>query len=81
MIHLSKLNKGEFTMNYINNLKLYRIKANLTQEQVANALNIPRTQLVRYEMGKNEIPIRYLLELCKLYKVTPNEILSFSFDN
>ena len=64
-------------MDYVQNLKRYRQIANLTQEQAAEKLLIPRTQLVRYEKGINEIPIRYLIELCKLYKTTPNDILGF----
>lgn len=65
-------------MDYITNLKTYRKKANLTQQEVADKLNIPRTQLVRYEQGLNELPIRYLLQLCKIYKTTPNKILGWT---
>lgn len=64
-------------MDYLPNLKTYRKKAKLTQQEVANKLDIPRTQLVRYEKGLNELPIRYLIEMCKIYGTTPNEMLSF----
>ena len=62
-------------MKYIENLRYYRKKAGLTQQQVAEQLNIPQTQIVRYEQGKNELPIRYLIALCKLYNTTPNDML------
>ena len=64
-------------MEYVANLRHYRQNAGMTQQQVAETLQIPRTQLVRYEQGKNELPIRYLIELCKLYNTTPNDMLGF----
>lgn len=64
-------------MEYVPNLKTYRKRAKLTQQEVADRLDIPRSQLIRYEKGINELPIRYLIKLCKIYDTTPNEILSY----
>lgn len=54
-----------------------RQKKGLTQQEAAAALGLQQQQLSRYEQGKNELPIRYLIELCKLYEVTPNWILGW----
>ena len=68
-------------MEYIANLKKYRKQAKLTQQEVADRLDIPRSQLLRYEKGVNELPIRYLIKLCKIYNITPNEMLSYQSGN
>lgn len=64
-------------MPYVSNLRHYRQDAGLTQQEVADKLEIPRTQLIRYEQGQNELPIRYLIKLCKIYHKTPNEMLGY----
>ena len=64
-------------MNYLQKLKSYRKAANLTQQEVAELLQIPQSQIVRYEQGKNELPLRYLIQLCKIYGITPNDLLDF----
>lgn len=62
-------------MYYLNNLKKARKKAGLTQFDIATLLEIPQPQISRYEKGKNEIPLRYFIEMCKLYKASADEIL------
>ena len=34
--------------------------------------------MVATKLGNSKIPIDIILELCKLYKITPNDILGFS---
>ena len=34
--------------------------------------------MVATKLGNSKIPIEIILELCKLYKITPNDILGFS---
>ncbi len=68
-------------MEYVPNLKAYRKRAKLTQQEVADRLDIPRSQLIRYEKGINELPIRYLVKLCRIYNTTPNEMLSYQSNN
>ena len=55
-----------------------RQKAAMTQAQVAQALMIPQQQYSRYENGKNEIPIRYVVALCRLYGVSADWLLGLT---
>lgn len=61
----------------MNILKDYRIKNNLTQEQVALELSITQQQYSRFEVGLSILNINQLLVLCELYKVSPNDLLGF----
>ena len=65
-------------MNYTNRITEARKKRGLSQTQVANALMIPQQQYSRYEKGDNELPIRYLIQLCELYQVSADWILGIS---
>lgn len=64
-------------MDYIAKLQEARKKAGYSQYDVAEKLNIPQPQISRYEQEKNELPIRYLIEFCRLYNVTPNWVLGW----
>lgn len=62
-------------MNYTTRIVEARKKAGLSQTQVANSLMITQQQYSRYEKGTNEIPVRYLVQLCKLLSVSSDWIL------
>ena len=57
------------------NLKKIRREKGYSQAEIAEVLKIPQQQYSRYENGKNEIPVRYVIELCKIYKVSADELL------
>lgn len=42
----------------------------LTQSQVAQILGTSQTMYARYERGANELPIRHLITLCRLYNIS-----------
>ena len=48
----------------------------LTQQNVADILDIGRTMYRRYELGETEIPIRHLKKLCILYGVSADYVLN-----
>ena len=52
-----------------------RKQAGLSQNKVAEALNISQQQYCRYENGQNEIPVRYVIELCKFYSISADWLL------
>lgn len=56
-------------------IKATRIDLDMTQAQVAAALNIPQQQYSRYETGKNEIPARYIEEISRVLGVSSDYLL------
>lgn len=47
----------------------------VSQNTVAKVLCIPQQQYSRYEQGQNEIPVRYVIELCRYYDVSADWLL------
>ncbi len=58
------------------NLKQARKDVQLTQKQVAEKFNMTQQQYSRFENGVFELNYTQILELCKLYNITPNELFS-----
>lgn len=56
-------------------LKQARKNLQLSQEDVANRLGITRTAIAALEAGKRQITVDELLQLCKIYGVTADELL------
>ena len=63
-------------MKYGKNFKYYREKNGLSQEDLANKLNLSRQAISRWENDWNIPDITNLQELCKLYNITMDELLS-----
>ena len=60
---------------YIKRIRDLREDNDMTQHQVAEALGTSQTMYARYERGANELPIRHLITLCRLYGVSADYIL------
>jgi len=56
-------------------LRNLREDNDLTQAQVAEILGTSQTMYARYERGANELPLRHLVTLCRLYNVSADDIL------
>lgn len=52
-----------------------RYENGLSQEKIAELLNITRPQYTLYETGKREIPVKYLRILAKTYNVSIDYIV------
>ncbi|MBQ9123984.1 MAG: helix-turn-helix transcriptional regulator [Lachnospiraceae bacterium] len=65
-------------MDYMIRIKNLREDADFTQEYVAHYLGTSQTMYARYERGANEMPIRHLLSLCKLYHVSADYLLGLT---
>lgn len=52
-----------------------RTDNDLSQEQIANYLGIKQTVYSRYETGKNDMKIEYLIKLAKYYGVSADYII------
>lgn len=63
-------------MKYGKNFKYYREKNGLSQEELANKLNISRQAISRWENDWNIPDITNLKELCSLYNITLDELLN-----
>lgn len=62
-------------VEYIKIIRDLREDHDMTQQQVADYLGTSQTMYARYERGANELPIRHLIKLCELYKVSADYIL------
>lgn len=62
-------------MDYYKRLKEIRIKHGYTQQQIAFILHTRQEQYSKYETGVRELPIKHLITLCCLYKVSSDYIL------
>ena len=62
-------------MDYCKIFRDLREDADLTQQQVAEILGTSQTMYARYERCANEMPIRHLIALCRLYRVSSDYIL------
>ena len=62
-------------MDYHKRLRELRIEHGYTQEQIAFILHTRQEQYSKYESGKRELPIRHLIALCCLYRVSADYVL------
>ena len=65
-------------MLYYEKLKQFRQTEKITQRQIAEKLQITQQQYYKYESGQNELPIRYLVIICREYKISADWILGLT---
>jgi len=65
-------------INYIQRMRDLREDSDRTQQNLADYLGTSQTMYARYERGANELPIRHLVSLCKLYGVSADYLLGLS---
>ena len=61
--------------NVAENIKFYRKQESMTQEAVANYLNLERSTIAKYESGENEPPIQILIKLADLFDISIDELV------
>lgn len=59
------------------NIKRARKELGLTQKEVASILRMTQQQYSRFENGVFELNYQQIIEICKILKITPNEIFNF----
>ena len=57
------------------NLIYYRKKCGLTQQQVADMLNLNRSTYTKYETSVSEPSLEILLKIANIFGVEPNDLL------
>ncbi len=65
----------------VSNLKKLRKTAKLTQEQVAEQLNVSRQTVTKWESGESLPDIDNCILLAKLYNVTLDDLVKYAKDN
>lgn len=56
-------------------LKEIREKRNLKQEDIAKILKIDRSQISKYESGKQNLNSEQIIEICKTLKISADYLL------
>ena len=62
-------------MDYHKRLRELRIEHGYTQQQIAYILHTRQEQYSKYENGKRDLPIKHLIALCCLYRVSADYVL------
>ena len=65
-------------MEYERIIRNLRGDNDFTQQQIADYLGTSQTMYARYERRANEMPIRHLIKLSKLYNVSTDYLLGLS---
>ena len=69
------MEKTNITKHIGNKFQEYRLKNNLTQNQVAEITGLEPRHISQIERGLSKGSIDTLLKLCNAYKITPDIIL------
>lgn len=69
------MEKSDITKHIGNKFQEYRLKNNLTQNQVADLTGLEPRHISQIERGLSKGSIDTLLKLCNAYKITPDVIL------
>lgn len=67
-------------MRYNERLKSTREDRDITQEEVAKALDTTQAQIWKYENGKQEMTVSKLRAICLYYRVSADYILGLPRD-
>lgn len=73
--YIIKLKGGGLMFQRVRNL---REDKDLTQKQIGQLLNMSQTGYNQYEIGKNDIPTRVLIQLAKFYNTSVDYILELT---
>ena len=60
-----------------NNLKLYRVQADLTQEQLATIIGLSRESILFIEKGTHYPSIQIAMKLARFFKIKVDDLFYF----
>ena len=72
------MNKETLLKKFGKNVKIERIKKDLTQEQLAEIMNVSQNYIANIECGKANMSLGKILELSKYMQVDINNLLIFN---
>ena len=67
--------KGECLMKFGDNLKLIRKNKNMSQELLAEKMNVSRQSVSKWENGEAYPEMNNILELCKIFHCKINDLI------
>lgn len=62
-------------MTFAEKFRKARIEANLTQQQIADAIGLDRSAIAHYEKGDSTPNFKNLYEICNLLNISAEELL------
>ena len=71
------MNKEELLKQFGKNVKIERIKKDLTQEDLSNIMNVNQTYISSVENGKENMSLGKVLELSQFIGTDINNLLEF----
>jgi len=71
------MNKEILLKRFGKNVKIERIKKDLTQEQLAEIMNVSQNYIANIERGKANMSLAKILELSKYLEVNIKQLLDF----
>ena len=74
------MNKEQLLRRFGKNVKIERIKRDLTQEQLAEIMEVSQNYVANIECGKANMSLAKVLELSKFLNVKIERLLNFSED-
>lgn len=72
------MNKKELLKRFGKNVKIERIKKDLTQEMLAEIMNVSQNYIASIECGNANMSLAKVLELSNFLKVDISNLLDFS---
>ena len=66
---------------YLKRVKELRVARNMTQNDVCKVIGIQQPQYNRYETGKRDFPLAYVIEIALLFNTSVDYILELSDDS
>jgi len=64
-----------------NKLKVLRKNKNMSQEEVADCLHISQSAYARMESGESSSWANHILTICKIFQITPEDLLKVELKN
>ena len=72
------IGRNEFMVLFGKKLKMARIRAGLTQEELAEKVGISRGSIARYELGEMEPKLENLISLSEILDISTDYLLGLS---
>lgn len=72
------ISEETFIINLGIHIRQLREKKNMSQQDLANDCNIPKSQIARIELAKINTTVRTLIKISNVLEVDPKELFDFS---